>query len=48
MRKPRKPEAAAERDERRRETAQRRSDEAAEADQALDAMVRRSIRDHGA
>lgn len=48
MRKPRKPEAANECAERRRETAQRRSDEAAAADDALDAMVRRSIRDHGA
>lgn len=48
MRKPRKPEASSERDERRKETARRRGDEAAAADQALDAMVRRSIRDHGA
>jgi len=48
MRKPRTPEAAAARDERRRQKALRQSEEAAESDRALDAMVRRSIRDHGA
>jgi hypothetical protein len=47
MRKMRKPETAAERDERLKRDARRKMDEAAAADAAVDQMIRRNIRLHG-
>lgn len=47
MRKKRDPETGKERSERLKETAQKRIDDSAAADDAIDAMVKRSIEQHG-
>jgi len=47
MRKKRNPETAKEREDRLKDKAQKRTDEAAAVDDALDAMVQRSIERHG-
>lgn len=48
MRKKRNPESEDQRNERFEKSAQKRIDDAAAADDAMDAMVKRSIRLHGA